>query len=757
MHWKVIESCFDHSNIEKNGSKFLLGNGYMGFRGTLEEYTKEQLVAVNLAGIYDRVGASWREPINAPNGFFLKVSVRDIFLDVLSGTVLQHEQVLDFKTAVHSRTTVYDLKDQGIVTMRIDRFLSMDKVHLMCMKASIVSSKDCTVTIQTGIDGDVWDLHGPHLINHSKDSIEGILLYESQTQEAHTKISVAEAMSGHGINESIECREKAILRKFDINIKAGQEVTFSKYASVYTGNDPVEDPSDAAANLCRNAQADGYDKLLGAHCEKWAQRWAMSDVQIEGDDEAQHALRYSIYHLLAIAPTHTDKASIPARGLSGQVYKGAIFWDTEMFMLPFFISTNPALARNLLKYRIHTLEGARRKAKEFGFRGAFYAWESQDNGDDGCPLFVFTDVFSNRPMRNHFRDRQVHISADVVLGLWNYYRLTGDVSILLEGGAEVILECARFFVSYAYFKKDKRQYEILDVIGPDEYHEASNNNAFTNRMVKFTVETALNVLELFKSNYPEQYKELIEKLDFSEDIAFIEEVHSLLYLPEPDTETLVIEQFDGYHKLEDVSLDDLKKRILIPGEYLGGGNGIATHTKIIKQADVILMLHLFGDSYAPEVLQANWEYYEPRTEHGSSLSPCVYAMVAARINKIRWAYKYFMRTACIDLKGDSKQYVGNVYIGGTHPAANGGAWMAAILGFAGLKYGEDRILLSPRLPENWSSLSFQVVYKGQAIKICIDAEKAAITSDTSNTQAILVSINNSTLKCEPGQCAISKY
>ena len=322
-------------------------------------------------------------------------------------------------------------------------------------------------------------------------------------------------------------------------------------------------------------------------------------MRIEGDAVAQQALRYSMYQLHSIAPTHSDKVSIPARGLSGQVYKGAVFWDTEMFMLPFFLFTRPDLARPLVKYRVHGLKGARRKAASLGYRGAFYAWESQEEGDEACTLFNITDVFTGRPMRTYFADRQIHISADVAHGLWRSYETTGDESLLLDGGAEVILECARFFVSWAHYKKDKGRYELLDVTAPDEYHERVHNEAYTNAMARHTADMALQLEKVLRRRHPGAWQTLIKKLGYSKDLEAVRDFHRRLYLPAPHPKTGVIEQFDGYFRLEDVSLADLKKRELDPREYLGGGQGLATTTRVIKQADVVMLLNVLGGRLFP--------------------------------------------------------------------------------------------------------------------------------------------------------------
>ena len=758
MSWIIEEKQFRKENIELNGNKFLLGNGYMGYRGTLEEYSKDQLVSCNLSGLYDRVEGKWREPVNAPNGLLTRIYCDEVLLDAVRGEIEEHSQYLDIKAAFHKRETLFKTQSNNRVSVKAERFLGLKNVHLICMKYSFTVSEKCCVRIETGIDGDVWDINGPHLKDFEPETVENIILLNSHTNELSCKVSVAEGIEKcFSATEEIVLQEKAFVRQMVLDALPGETYTFYKYVSVFTGNDGVGDVLKAASESCRDALNKGYASLRAENMALWEARWKQSDVEIEGDDEAQLALRYSIYHLLAIAPTHSDKVSIPARGLSGQVYKGAVFWDTEMFMLPFFIYTNPSMARNLIKYRVHTLDGARRKAAEYGFRGAFYAWESQETGDDACTYFNVTDVFTNRPMRTYFRDKQVHISTDIVYGIWQYYMLTGDKSVLLEGGAEVILECARFLFSYSYYKKEKNRYEILDVTGPDEYHERVNNNVYTNRMARNALEVAETVLELLKESHTDVYNDLMSRLNYNEDLKNIREMRALLYVPEPQEDSLVIEQFDGYHRLEDIGLKELKGRVLNPNEYWGGGNGIATTTKIIKQADAVLMLNLFKDSYSYEVKKANWEYYEPRTEHGSSLSPCVYAMLASDIGNPEWAYKYFIKTATIDLTGDSKQYVGDLYIGGTHPAANGGAWMAAVLGFGGVNFNGETLLINPNLPSKWESLAFNLIVRGQGFKIRISRTTVSVEAESDHAGDFTFQIGGQPIEWREGRKISVQY
>jgi nigerose phosphorylase len=737
MQWVLKNQDYDRAKIELNGNNFLLANGYMGYRGTLEEYTKQQHTACTLSGIYDQLSGKWREPVNAPNGFYVRTYCNGQPVTVLHSEIKEHKQLLDIKNAVHKRKTVFQVADNEII-INSERFLSLDELHLMCMKYSIKSSKNCEITIETGIDADVWDVNGPHLKSLSSGLRDNYLITEAVTNEKHTITAVEGMKFDYGRQEIIQ-RKNSITRLIEFEAEAGREYTFSKYVSIFTSNDNVADSVKACINSLNNCFKQDYVKIYERHRKLWQKRWEKADVIIEGDRKAQFALRYSIYHLLAVAPIHSDKISIPARGLSSQVYKGAIFWDTELFMLPFFIYNFPEIARNLVKYRINSLQAAKEKAKEYGYSGAFYAWESQDKGKEACTHFNVVDVFTGRPLRTFFRDKQIHISADVVYGIWEYYKVTGDEKILLEGGAEVILECARFYYSYAYFKKDKSRYEILDVTSPDEYHERVNNNPYTNRMVKYTLDVALKTMDLLRNKYKKEYKNLISRIDYYDDIEKIKDLQQNIYMPRPLQENGIIEQFDNYLTLEDISLKKLKARIIKPNEYLGGPNGLATTTQIIKQADTVLLLNQFKEEYSYEVKKANWEYYEPRTEHGSSLSSCVYAMLAAHLGKIAWAYKYFMKTAAIDLTGDYKQYVGTLYIGGTHLAANGGTWLAALFGFAGLELSNDTPLVRPKLPEKWKKMKFNIQVKGKKFTIEITKNKVKVKT-----------ANNTQIQCKTG-------
>ena len=715
--WILKKTGSAGENAAEDGNRFLCANGYMGLRGTPEEAGKERFAAVTLAGVYDRNGDRWREPVNAPHGGTIRLSFDGKHLDAGNEETAFHEMTLDYRWGVFGRET-----DFGGVRIRSRRFVSMAEPHLMADRMEIQVLRDGELEIRTGIDADIWDINGPHLFRPECGTGE-TMWWEAVTGEKQISVVTAQcAEAEFEAPETFAQGPEGVFRIWRREVRKGERLAFSVYAAVYTSLDG-ENSREAALETCRKAKEKGFGPCLQEHTEAWDRIRERSEILLEGDGEAAFALRASQYHLNSIAPRHADGMSIPARGLSGQTYKGAIFWDSEIFFFPMFVYTQPEIARSLLKYRIRTLPGALKKAAEYGFRGAFYAWESQEGGEEGCTNFNVVDVFTHRPVRTYFRDKQIHISGDVAYALRSYYEITGDRSLLEEGGAAVILECARFYLSRANAHADCDTVDFADVIGPDEYHERVTNNAFTNRMALYCMESALQLEEVFRDR-PEWYRELLKEHRFEEDLKRIASV--IPRIRRPVIRDGIIEQFDGYFQLEDCALQEVRSRLMDPREYWGGDHGVAGTTRIIKQADVIAMMALFPQDYSDEEVNRNWEYYEPRTEHGSSLSACMYALTACRTGRPDAAWDLFLRTASIDVTGGGKQWAGEIYIGGTHPASNGGAWMIAALGFAGLRMKNGIPEAHPNLPEGIRKLTFPITAKGKNWTVEVTREGASI-------------------------------
>lgn len=721
VNWLIEENQYNKDRISENGNKFFTGNGYLGIRGTLPEYENEQFTAINLSGIYDQVGNSWREPLNAPNALFTYIEFDLQQYRLPNVEPLDNRMILDYRHGIFKCETIFSTP-KGKLKIEVERFAGMADKHSILMKYNIISESAGKLDIYTGIDGEVWDINGPHYDKITCSVDDNTLIEEASTHENKDKVYTCEKIK-YDFKAGEEKVEKGnqLLRKISIGTEKNSSYTIYKFISIYTSKD-CDDALKKAQMLTRDLYNRGYNDLLKAHKNEWEKLWKTSEIIIDGDDKAMEALNYSIYHLHCIAPRHSDSLSIAARGLSGQTYKGAVFWDTEMFMLDFFLNTEPTVAKALLKYRIDTLDGAKRKAKSYGYKGAFYAWESQEGGYDACSDYNVTDVFTERPMRTFFKDKQMHISSAIVYGIMKYIDQTGDYELLAEGGDKVIIECAKFYYDLLLTKLGSEVYELRDVIGPDEYHERVNNNAYTNRMAKFTFESAIKIIEIAKS----KEWNITKKYNLDELKVRFADAANKIYIPKPDNKTSIISQFDGYDGLEDIEIDKLKERLIDDKEYWGGAYGIASHTKIIKQADVITMLNLFHEEYSKEVLLKNWQYYEPRTEHGSSLSACMYALVACKCGLADKAYEFFLKSALTDIEGKGKQWAGLIYIGGTHPASSGGAYMTAVEGFGGIYFEDEMVKSKPCMPANWKRLSFKILYLNKLYQIDITNNEAEI-------------------------------
>ncbi len=714
--WQIKETGFNKENIIHHGNQFLIGHLKLGIRGTMDEYTKNELVAINLPLVYDQVGDLWREPVNAFNPLYTRIKVDGLDVNLLACEPISHLQQLNLKDASMYRKTTF-MVNKKEVTIESLRFVSSLHDRLIVGTYKVTINQPALLAIETGIDADIWDINGPHIKNTTFKGTKIDLRVSGQTVEKDHQIDVYKSVKC--IFEPDAATTEVVDQKL-VNtylVKSDKDSVYEFHQFAYIG---VDEKSDEIKQVLQQAVDAGFDELYQRHAEVWYQKWQDADVLIEGDVAAQKALRYSIYHLLLLAPSNYHGASIPARGISGQTYKGAIFWDTEIFMLPFYLNTDLDSAKSIIDYRIATLPGAINKAKSYGFKGAFYAWESQEGGFDACTDYNVTDVFTNRKVRTYFKDKQIHISADIVYAIKSFIQRTNNYQILVDGGLEVVLEVARFYLDYGQYRVLDNRFELWDVMGPDEYHERVHNNAFTNQMVKMVFDFVVELEEKIESNV---FNETVSKLDFKKELELIKDLSDRIFIRKPN-EAGVIEQFDGYFDLRDIKKSELLKQKLHPNEYLGG-TGLAGDTQIIKQADVITMMYLFKSLYSQELMKTNFDYYEPRTEHGSSLSASMYAAVACMIGKPEYAYPLFMKSATVDLTGESKQYAGGIYIGGTHPAASGGAYLTAIYGFAGLKFDEG-IEVNPSLPDSIASITFKIKHQEKQYQVFVSKEKQEI-------------------------------
>jgi trehalose/maltose hydrolase-like predicted phosphorylase len=510
--------------------------------------------------------------------------------------------------------------------------------------------------------------------------------------------------------------------------RPGQTVKFVRLISLARSRGPKSDPAQAARSALGAARGRGWRGVLADHEAAWTDRWRASEVTIDGDPAAQTALRFALYHLNGAANPDDELVSIGARALTGDDYLGHVFWDTEIYLVAFYALTWPKAARALLMYRFHTLDAARAKATRLGWRGALYAWESADTGAEAAPAQVIAP------------DRQVvtilcgtqeqHISADVAYAVWHYWLATGDDDFLKGPGAEIILETARFWVSRATLEADGFRH-IRGVIGPDEYHETVDDNAFTNVMARWNIRRALDVAALMAARWPDAWASLASRLelDAAELEAWGEAADTLVTGLDPKTG--LYEEFAGYFGLEDIDLAAYAGRSVPMDVVLGRERTQAS--QVIKQADVVALLALLPDAFTGDAPHTNFDYYAPRCGQGSSLSAVVHGLVAARLGKSETALGYFRKTAAIDLADTQAADAGGVHI-----AALGGLWMMTVFGFAGLTLRDDGIGLDPRLPPGWEKLAFPIQWRGRRLRVVIDGAGVAVTLEAGEEMRVWV-------------------
>ncbi len=738
--WTVIETQFDPSQLHHSETVFTLGNGYLGTRGSFEEDYEGATPATFIHGVYDDVAVMHTELVNCPDWLSLVIVVAGDRFRLDEGKVLDYQRQLDLRWGLLSRDVLWRSPLGHTVHLHFERMISMADEHVLVLRCQVTPVDfSGAISVEASLNG-YPDNHG---VRHWEWLNQG-----SDAARVWLHLRCSSSGLELGMATQLTCSEKdAVVRATGRErgnptltttflAQPGQTVTLEKVVSVFTSRD-VSAPGVAA--LERLLSLPKYPMLLAAHGAVWDELWRDCDVVISGDPTAQLAVRYNLFQLLAAAPRHDDRVSIPAKTLSGFAYRGHVFWDTEIFIVPFLTFTQPLVARNLLSYRYHTLEGARRKAHEAGYEGAMFAWESASTGDEVTPRWVSGP--DGELVRIWCGDIEVHINTDVAYAVWHYWQATGDSEWMQLFGAEIILDTAVFWGSRVEWNALLHCYEIRDVIGPDENHERVNNNAFTNRMVQWQLETALAVLDWLRDYNPSHSAILELKLNLTSKRLqhWADIVRHMLVLHNP--ETGLIEQFEGFFDLEDVNWAEYSERTQSMQAILGIEG--ANQRQVLKQPDVLMLLYLLRESALNtrqtssdyrQLLRTNWDYYTPRTDHtkGSSLGPAIHAILACDLGLSTEAYEHFMRAALVDLKdvrGNASE--------GIHAASTGGVWQAVVFGFAGVRIGETGpIVDTPHLPPSWTRLQFRLNWRHQWYEFDISRTEVKVTKPENRTEEL---------------------
>jgi trehalose/maltose hydrolase-like predicted phosphorylase len=736
--WVLEETRYDPLREIDSESRFAVSNGFLGVRGareisrgpmwisSLHTFNVASWPRTYVAGLFDTPNIEPPVPVLVPAADWLRVQIRfdgDLLL-LRQGELLAHRRILDLRRGV----LIVDWQQRtpaGIVTrVRTLRLVShQDRgIGLQLLELS-VEQDAIEVTFDAEFDEVGFGLEVERL---------GHDLGVWRTEQSRKRIAMAGAAALQVDGAELAPSARGPLRwGWRWRSTRGRVAMFQRMVAVSRSDERRVNGGHAARQILQRAIGAGWNGVLAAHAAAWTERWRCSDVEIDGDASAQQALRFAIYHLNSAANPADEHVSIGARALTGDGYLGHVFWDTDIYLLPFYTFTWPEAARALLMYRYRTLDGARRKAARMGWRGAMYAWESADTGDETTPEQIPGQ--DGRPVAVLCGTEEQHISADVAYAVWQYWQATGDAAFLRDAGAEILLETGRFWASRAQLELDGRRH-IRGVIGPDEYHEHVDDNAFTNCMARWNIRRALEATAMLRYRWPECWLQLSRRLgiDDRELEAWRETAEMLVTGGRSDTG--VLEQFAGFFQLEDIAPSGYAGRTASMEAVLGRER--VQRSQVSKQADVIALLALLPEEFdAPETL-ANFRYYEPRCGHDSSLSRPLHALVAARLGDTRRALRYFSESAATDLADPAGASAGGIRI-----ATLGGLWQAVIFGFAGVACQSDALSVNPQLPEAWDQLGFRLYWRGRWLEIRIDQARRTFsaTLQTGESMALLLS------------------
>ena len=726
--FRVIEPEFDPAPAAQQHKEtvFTIGNGYLGTRGSLEEGATDDRPATLVHGLWDDVPTFHTELANSFDwtACDLWVDGTAFHLDraVTADEISDYSRWLDLRTGELHRRFRWTPSEGRAVELHFTRFASLADPHALAVRLEITPlDAAATVRVRQRLDGHVENDGLLHWQNFEQGERNGSVYLVGQTRGSQKTLAKAMRLSSSLVDLApayADCAGNPGL-VLETTLAAEEPWVVDKFVGVYLDRDAPNDDADplaAALNKVDKVASEGF-ALAGQrqNAEAWSNFWRASDVVIRGDDVAQVALRHALFQLRIAAPGDDIGASIGARSLSGLGYRGHVFWDTDIFVLPFFTFTQPELARHLLMYRWYTLDGARRKAAAGSFEGAQFAWESAETGDEVTPRYL-PDPNSDDLVRIWTGDLQIHLSSDVAYAIWQYWRATGDADFFASYGAPIILETARFWESRVEpDTPSPGAYSISNVLGPDENHDNVDNNAFTNKMAAWHLETAVAAWRWLENNAKERANEVGARLEINDSrLDRWRDIAEKLVVRQNDDG--LIEQFEGFFNLKEVDWAQYADRTRSMQAILGVAE--TNDYQVLKQADVLMLMILLADHFDARTLRANWDYYEPRTDHshGSSLGPAIHAWVACKLGMPDEAYRRFMHAALTDIddvRGNARD--------GIHTASAGGLWQAVVFGFAGLKLTEAEgvvgYAVDPQLPSHWERLSFSVEIHGERHEI----------------------------------------
>ncbi len=729
--WCTVNEFFDVKTNQHYEAIFGLGTGYLSCRANLEEglYDDDQsieyyrfMVNTTLEVIPTQksrwgtfmpvVGAM--HPflnvgvVNLPYYLGLVLEVDGEKLDMEVSTIEDYRRWLNMKTATLYRTLIWKTKSGKQIQVAFKRFMDPGQRFVCiqeCKLKMLSGSADVQVTsfVDNNVRTNGWEM----FLETSVYNDDDIVFSDVTTNKDMRIVTASQATNTKTTAYEVQAEERRIGTVSSFTLSEDEEVAIKKASAVISDQYYDQDRlvETAMEFVTRNIDVD-TDTLHEKHMMKWAEYWDRADMVIEAEDDegydSQHAMRMAIYHLLRGKAADEDRGLVCPKGMLSEVYYGSTFWDMEIFINPFYIYNDPVAARNTPMFRFRNLPEARKLARHYGYSGAKYPWASSYDGTEVVVLWQYAD-------------HQIHIVADVVIGLWHYYQATGDIDFLLNYGAEIIVETARYWLDRVDVIPGLDGYQIYGVMGPDEYKPLVNNNAYTNYGARFNLKLAVDVLEMMKAQAPEKYQALLSKLNIQEnEIEQFRQVYEGITIS-VDEERNIIWQCDhfetGYAPVDVNAI--WKDKTQLFGKFISQEK--VFRSKTAKQADVVALFSIFPSAFTQEQKEASFDYYLPFTIHDSTCSMVQHIHVAADIGRPEKAYEFWKRAIDIDFGNYPKS------ANGPHFPNVGGMWQDVVFGFSGLQSALNAEILTfkPCLPKQIKKISYKIHWKLNWVRVTV--------------------------------------
>lgn len=732
--WLFRHEGWDPKREKTDETLFVQSNGYLGVRAYAEEGVPgregvpgdfhddpNHMPHQYAACVFDASPVTGNTLVNLPTLRLISLHLDGEKLDLSMGRTESFERVLDLESAVGSRSMIWTSPQGKTTRIRFTSFLSQERIHVLATRLELTPENwSGPVTVDLIVDGTAGTQRHHHLDALGASEVENGLQagYRTKTSGIEVQILRTLVCEGDWAWQDVESTGLSSRRRVSGGLGQGASTCMDLLAVLTASNDlnASEAPLDRANQVLAAALERGFDALREEQKAAWQAMWGHTDVRVDCEDSTvQLRLRFYLFQLLQAYRAGDPRLSIGAKMLTGQHYSGHYFWDTEIFMLPFYLYTQPDAARDLLQCRIDSLDSAREKARAMGFRGAFFPWEADPiGGGENCPK-LWEDEKSGIPVRILCGEIELHINSAIVYGLEHYYRVTGDEDFWFTQAAPVVLESARFWVSRGEW--DGERFVIRNVIGPDEYHEEVDNDAYTNFTARWNIGLAFELLDEAPPGLAEALRSELALTDA--ELQEWKRVQEGIVIGE-DPERGILAQDDTYLSLPVTPLDSLD---LSKPQYHFYKPGELTKMSMVKQASVIALHHLFPFAFDREQIARNWDFYEPRTLHDSNLSAGSHAYVASLLNRTGQAEQFYAMVLATDLDDDQ----GNAEEG-IHAANAGSAWFVAVTAFGGIAATRRALHCDPDLPAGWKSLSFPLVFRGRRLRFTLTGERIQLAA-----------------------------